>query len=182
MNIPAPAMPTVNTRPAPITCTFADDGIIPNGTLPLILYRGAIDLVGRPDPELFVENTFAANSWGGLWRNGVHAYAHYHSMIHEAMGVARGNVTVRFGGDNGQAIDIAAGDVVILPAGTGHQRLAQSSDLVVIGAYLPSCKYSLCRGTKAEHAKAIVSLRKVARPAVDPVFGPNGPLTILWPA
>ncbi len=182
MNIPAPAMPNANTRPAPITCTFADDGIIPNNTLPLILYRGAIDLAGHPDPELIVENTFAANGWDGLWRNGVYAYAHYHSMIHEAMGVARGNVTVRFGGDNGQAIDIASGDVVILPAGTGHQRLAQSSDLVVIGAYPPNGKYNLCRGTKAEHAKAIVSIRKVARPAVDPVFGPNGPLTILWPA
>src|SRR5271167_2818961 len=128
--MPASTMPTANTRTAPITYAFADDGTIPNNALPLVFYRGAIDLAGSPDPELVIENTFAANGWGGLWRSGVYAYAHYHSMIHEAMGVARGNVTVRFGGDSGKAIDIAAGDVVILPAGIGHQCLAQSSDLV----------------------------------------------------
>ena len=113
-----------------------------------------------------------------MWRNGIYAYVHYHSMIHEATGVARGNVS----GDNGQAIDIVAGDVVILPAGTGHQRLAQSPNVVLIGAYPPRGKYNLCRGTKTEHAKAVVSIPKVPRPAVDPVFERNGPLTILRPA
>jgi len=180
--MPAPAMPPANRLPVAITCTFADDGIIPDNSLPLILYRSAIDLAGSPDPELITENTFAANGWGGLWRNGIYAYAHYHSMIHEAMGVARGNVTVRLGGDNGQAIDIVAGDVVILPAATGHQRLAQSPNVVLIGTYPPRGKYNLCRGTKTEHAKAVVSIPKVPRPAVVPVFGRNGPLTILWPA
>jgi uncharacterized protein YjlB len=180
--MPAPTMPPANRLPAPITCTFADDGNIPNNSLPLILYRSAIDLAGSPDPELITENTFAANGWGGLWRNGIYAYVHYHSMIHEATGVARGNVTVRFGGDNGQAIDIVAGDVVILPAGTGHQRLAQSPNVVLIRAYPPRGKYNLCRGTKTEHAKAVVSIPKVPRPAVDPVFERNGPLTILRPA
>ena len=112
-------MPIVNTRPAPITHTFVDDGNIPNNSLPLILYRGAIDLTGSPDPELIIEKTFAANGWGGMWRNGVYPYAHYHSMIHEVMGIARGRVKVLFGGDNGEAIGLTAGDVVILPAGTG---------------------------------------------------------------
>ena len=176
-------MRTTNTRRAPITYAFADDGIIPNNSLPLILYRGAIDLAGSPDPELIIEKTFVANGWGGMWHNGVYAYAHYHSMIHEAMGVARGSVKVRFGGEHGEAIDIAPGDVVILPAGTGHQRLAQSSDLVVIGAYPPSGKYNLCRGSRAEHAKALISIAKVPQPATDPVFGQEGPLTTtLWRA
>jgi uncharacterized protein YjlB len=35
------------------------------------------------------------------------------------MAVARGRAKVRFGGDNGEAIDVMAGDVVVLPAGTG---------------------------------------------------------------
>ena len=56
-----------------------------------------------------------------MWRNGIYPYVHYHSMIHEAMGMARGRAKVRFGGENGQEIEIVAGDVVILPAGTGHQ-------------------------------------------------------------
>ncbi len=120
-------MPTATKRTAPITHRFADDGRIPNNpALPFILYRGGIDLAGSPDPEKLIEKTFAANGWGNMWRNGIYPYAHYHSMIHEAMGIARGRATVRFGGENGQEIEIAPGDVVILPAGTGHQCLTQS--------------------------------------------------------
>jgi uncharacterized protein YjlB len=131
----------------PITHSFADDGRIPNNVLPLVLYRGGIDLSGSPDPEALIEQTFTANGWGGLWRNGIYPYVHYHSMIHEAMGIARGRAKVRFGGEHGETIEVEAGDVVVLPAGTGHQRLSQSRDLLVIGAYPPNGKYNLCRGT-----------------------------------
>lgn len=166
---------------APITHRFADDGRIPNNpALPLVLYRGGIDLSGSPDPEAVIEKAFAANGWGNMWRNGIYPYAHYHSMIHEAMGVARGRVSVRFGGDSGEEIEIVAGDVVVLPAGTGHQRLAQSSDLVVVGAYPPNGTYNLCRGSKSEHTKALVTIPKVPLPASDPVFGSDGSLIELW--
>ena len=101
-------------------------------------------------------------------------------MIHEAMGIARGRATVRFGGDNGRDIEVTPGDVVILPAGTGHQCLAQTPTLVVIGAYPPGGKYNLCRATKPDHAKAVVTIGKVPPPATDPVFGPTGPLLDLW--
>lgn len=165
----------------PITHKFTDDGRIPNNpTLPLVLYRGGIDLTGSPDPENLIEKAFAANGWGNLWRNGIYPYPHYHSMIHEAMGIARGRATVRFGGEHGQDIEIVPGDVIILPAGTGHQCLKQTPTLVVIGAYPPSGKYNLCRGSKAEHTSALVTIPKVPPPAVDPVFGPEGPLLTLW--
>jgi len=169
-------------KPAePILHQFADDGRIPNNpALPLILYRGGVDLAGSPDPEKRIEQTFAANGWGDMWRNGIYPYVHYHSKIHEAMGIARGRAKVRFGGDKGQEIEIAPGDVVILPAGTGHQCLSQSQELVVIGAYPPSGSYDLCRGSKAEHAKALTSIPYVVPPATDPVFGPDGPLVALW--
>ena len=121
-------MPTAIKHPAPVTVNFADDGTIPNNpTLALVLYRNGIDLAGTPDPERLIEKTFAANGWGDMWRNGIYPYVHYHSMIHEALGVARGRAKVRFGGDNGREIEIAPGDVAILPAGTGHQCLSQSA-------------------------------------------------------
>jgi uncharacterized protein YjlB len=164
-----------------VTHLFADDGRIPNNpTLPLVLYRGGIDLIGSPDPEALIEKTFAGNGWGNMWRNGIYPYPHYHSMIHEAMGVARGRATVRFGGEHGEEIEIQPGDVVILPAGTGHQRLRETPNLVVIGAYPPSGTYNLCRGSKAEHQKALITIPQVPAPAVDPVFGPDGPLVDLW--
>ena len=49
-------MPIVHKRTAqPITHVFADDGNIPNNVLPLVLYRGGIDLTGSPDPEALIE-------------------------------------------------------------------------------------------------------------------------------
>ena len=176
-------MLTVTKRIEPITHVFADDGQIPNHpSFPLVLYRGGVDLTGSPDPEKRVEKTFTENGWGQLWRNGIYPYVHYHSMIHEAMGIARGRAKVRFGGDAGAEIDLAPGDVVILPAGTGHQCLTQTMELVVIGAYPPSGQYDLCRGSKAERTKALESIPGVPPPATDPVFGAEGPLVTLWRA
>src|SRR6202034_3501468 len=161
---------TAMAAAAPITHTFTDDGRIPNNpTLPLVLYRGGIDLVGSPDQEAVIEKTFAANAWGNMWRNGIYPYVHYHSMIHEAMGIARGRANVRFGGDNGREVEIGPGDVVILPAGTGPHLVTQTQELVVIGAYPPTGKYDLCRGSKAEHDKAVGSIPSVPAPDTDPV-------------
>src|SRR5437016_12560887 len=143
---------SVSTRPTePVALMFGDDGSIPNNPrLPLLVYRGAIDLSLGPSAERVVESTFGANGWGDMWRNGIFPYVHYHSMIHEALGIARGRAKVRFGGNNGREIELAAGDACILPAGTGHQGLWASPDLAVIGAYPASGKYDLCRGSKAD--------------------------------
>jgi uncharacterized protein YjlB len=169
------------SAPAPITHKFADDGSIPNNpALPLVLYRGGISLAGSPDPENVIEKAFAENGWGDMWRNGIYPYPHYHSMIHEAMGVARGRATVLFGGKKGREIEIVPGDVVILPAGTGHQCLKQTPRLVVIGAYPPVGTYNLCQGSRNEHAKALLTIPKVPRPTTDPAFGKDGPLLKLW--
>ena len=103
-------------------------------------------------------------------------------VVEHARGVGRHQGGERFGGDKGQEIEVTAGDVAILPAGTGHHRLQQSDDLVVIGAYPPSGTYNLCRGSKAEHAKALAIIPDVPLPDTDPVFGVEGPLTSLWRA
>ena len=166
---------------APQALMFADDGSIPNNPrLPFLLYRGAIDLSGTPDPEQVIEKTFARHGWGDMWRNGIYPYVHYHSRIHEALGVARGRAKVRFGGAGGEVLELAGGDVVVLPAGTGHQCLWAGPELCVIGAYPKSGEYDLCRGSKAEHAKAKASIPHVPLPDSDPVHGPDGPLPRLW--
>ena len=68
----------------------------------------------------------------------------------------------------------------MLPAGTGHQCLSATPDLLVIGAYPPDGHYDLCRGSKAEHARALGTIPRVPLPQTDPVFGEDGPLTKLW--
>src|SRR5262245_8437647 len=167
----------------PQALLFADDGSIPNNPrLPFLVYRDAIDLAGTPHPEEVIEEPFARHGWGEMWRNGIYRYVHYHSKIHEALGIARGRARVRFGGVGGEVLDLAAGDVAVLPAGTGHQCLWAAPELCVIGAYPKSGKYDLCRGSKAEHAKALTSIPKVPVPDADPVHGRDGPLTRLWRA
>ena len=168
-------------RSTPQTLLFADDGSIPNNPLlPLVVYRGAIDLTGTPNPAEAVESVFERNGWGDMWRNGMFHYVHYHSGIHEALGVARGRARVRFGGTGGAEIDLSAGDVAILPAGTGHQGLSESDDLLVVGAYPPQGRYDLCRGSQAERVRALVSIPETPAPASDPVYGADGPLRALW--
>jgi len=171
-----------NAKPADLeTFQFADDGSVPNNPkLPLVVYRNAVNLIGSPDPEDIVESVFRKNGWGGLWRNGIFPYVHYHSMIHEGLGIARGRARVRFGGNKGAEIELSIGDVCVLPAGTGHQCLWASPDLVVIGAYPRSGKYDLCRGSKAEHAKALQTIPAVPLPDADPAYGAQGPLLRLW--
>ena len=68
----------------------------------------------------------------------------------------------------------------MLPAGTGHQCLWAAPELMVIGAYPKSGKYDLCRGSKAEHARAVETIADVPLPATDPVYGADGPLKSLW--
>lgn len=166
---------------APQTFMFTDDGVIPNNpTLPFLVYRGGVDLAGTPDPERVIERTFSSSGWGEMWRNGIHPYAHFHSMTHEVMGIARGRAKVRFGGATGQEVDLRSGDVVVLPAGTGHQLVSKSPDLMVIGAYPKTGRYDLCRGTKAEYAKAVDTIAQVPIPETDPVHGADGPLVQLW--
>jgi uncharacterized protein YjlB len=162
------------------TINFKDDGVIPNHAhWPLILYRGPLSLPGNLDPAAIMEDLFEKNGWGDSWRNGIYDYVHYHSRIHEVLGIARGKGTVRFGGNKGRTIQLKAGDVAILPAGTGHQCLAASADFLVVGAYPPSGTYDECTKSE-EHARALKTIPKVGRPRKDPVYGSKGPLLSAW--
>ena len=172
---------TATKATEPQTLMFSDDGSVPNNArLPFLIYQGVMHLSGATDPEAAIENVFRDNGWGDMWRNGIFPYVHYHSMIHEGLGVARGRARVRFGGNKGKEIEIAQGDVAVLPAGTGHQCLWASPDLMVIGAYPKQGRYDLCRGSKHEHSKALETIPQVPLPDSDPVFGNDGPLLRLW--
>jgi uncharacterized protein YjlB len=169
----------IRIRKANVT-KFKDDGIIPNNShWPLVLYRGAVALPGDLDPAAIMEDLFDGNGWGDSWRNGIYDYVHYHSRIHEVLGIARGRGTVRFGGNNGKTVQVKGGDVAILPAGTGHQCLAASADFLVVGAYPPSGTYDECTKSE-EHARALKTIPKVGRPRKDPVYGSKGPLQSAW--
>ena len=172
-------MPVVNEDIEPLAFVFADDGLVPNNPMPFLIYKGAID-VANAHPEKTIEGLFGANGWGEMWRNGVYDYLHYHATVHEVLGVARGHAKVRFGGDHGEVLEISAGDVAILPAGTGHQCLSASRDFCVVGAYPPGAKMHVTRPTPENHAKELQTIPAVKLPQTDPVRGADGPLVTLW--
>jgi uncharacterized protein YjlB len=172
-------MSVVRDHAEPLAIVFEDDGLVPNNILPFLVYQGAVKLDPKR-PEETIENLFETNNWGDTWRNGVYGYLHYHATVHEVLGVARGHALVRFGGDHGQELEIAAGDVAILPAGTGHQCIKASDDFCVIGAYPPGSKMEIARATPENHAKALKTVPNVARPPADPVTGKHGTLMRLW--
>jgi uncharacterized protein YjlB len=172
-------MSVVSMNAKPLTFTFEDDGLIPNNPLPFLVYKNAVD-VASDHPEKTIEGLFGANGWGAMWRNGVYDFPHYHATVHEVLGIARGHAKVRFGGEHGEVLEISAGDVAILPAGTGHQCISSSRDFSVVGAYPPGPPMDLVRPTLEAHAKALKTIAKVATPRTDPVLGSAGPLVKLW--
>jgi len=158
-----------------------DDGAISNNSrLPLIYYRSPVHIAGALDPAAVFERLFESNGWTNSWRDSIYDYAHYHSATHEVLGIARGHARVRFGGRIGKVIELHAGDVAILPAGTGHQRLSGSDDLLVVGAYPPGGHYDECRGSHKQRERARASIPQVPLPRKDPVYGAKGPLLDLW--
>ena len=172
-------MSVVSDSIEPLTFVFEDDGLVPNNPMPFLVYKGAVD-VANGHPEKTIEGLFGANGWGAMWRNGVYDFLHYHATVHEVLGVARGHARVRFGGDRGKELEISAGDVAILPAGTGHQCMSASHDFSVVGAYPPGPPMHITRPTPENHAKALKTIPEVKMPKTDPVRGADGPLVRLW--
>jgi len=160
---------------------FADDGLTPNHPRwPLIHYRGVVRLDEAFDPAAIFEVLFDSHGWRDGWRDGIYDFLHYHSRTHEVLGIARGHVRARFGGARGRNLLLKAGDVIVQPAGTGHQRLAASKDLLVVGAYPGHSDYDECHPTKSDHDRALHEIAATRPPRTDPVYGSHGPLKDAW--
>ena len=154
---------------------FEDDGSIPNHPdYPVLVYKQAITDVDG------MRQTFEANGWGNSWVNGIFDYHHYHSNTHEVLGVKAGRATVQLGGATGDLVSIETGDVLILPAGTGHRRLEASADFMIVGAYPEGRDYDTLTGRPEERPASLDRIEAVEKPKTDPVYGTTGPLHEAW--
>lgn len=161
------------------TAVFADDGTFPNSRLPLVLY---IDVMPEATTD-GLEGLFGRNGWPPAWRASVFPYHHYHSRSHECLGVAQGRARLQFGGPAGQAFEVKAGDVVVIPAGVAHQRLDASADFLVVGCYPPGQQnWDIVKGLDGERPDADRNIAAVPLPRTDPVEGFAGSLPRLWKA
>jgi uncharacterized protein YjlB len=171
---PGPMHPDV----APEVLHLSRNDWVPNNDhLPVLLYRNAIRATGA-DPAKVFENTFDASGWPPQWRAGVYTFHHYHSTAHEVLGFVTGSASLMLGGPNGHVVHIDAGDVAVLPTGTGHCNIGSSDDFLVVGAYPPDQQWDICRA--APSPTAVRRMQHLAFPESDPVTGPHGPLTRDW--
>ena len=171
-------MRTGNT--APDLLHFPANGAVPNNPLlPAVLLHGALPPSFGPDAIL---DRYRANGWTGLWTWTVFDYHHYHPASHEALTVASGSADLILGGPGCREIPVSSGDVLVLPAGTGHCRLAATGDFTVCGAYPPgqqNPEIVRAEGSvlRSGDFKAVAA---TALPWSDPIHGAHGPLMSAW--
>jgi uncharacterized protein YjlB len=87
--------------------------------------------------------------------------------------VVSGEATLELGGPQGERFEVSAGDVLVLPAGTGHRRASAREGFTVVGAYPRGQEhYDLLRGDDpAEVAAARERIAALGAPPRDPVGG-----------
>lgn len=168
----------IMTQPQPLH--FKPDSKIPNNpVLPTLIYRQVLDRQTANKDKLFKRH-FQQSGWRGGWTGFVFDYHHFHTTSHEALAVARGRISLLLGGENGKKLDLEAGDLIVLPAGTGHKMISSSENLVIVGAYPEGQEeYDICRSLY-ECPDAEEKIANFALPVSDPFYGAAGPLLKEW--
>lgn len=154
-------------------------GWVPNNPrLPVLFYKTALTPKRDRNLETEFDSLFDMNGWPVQWHDSVFDFHHYHSTAHEVLGVSGGHAEIIIGGPNGRVVGVQAGDVLVLPAGTGHCRMSSDSAFRVVGAYPPGQKFDIRRENPTQADKEAIA--RLPFPASDPVTGVGGQLTRLW--
>jgi len=161
---------------APELLWLNKNGWMPNNTsLPVLLYRGI--LRSERDLTESLERLVRRHGWTPEWRNGVYPFHHYHSTAHEVLAFSRGEAKLILGGElpGGREITVRAGDIALLPCGTGHCRVSSTPDFLVSGAYSLGQQWDLLRA--APDPAAVERMRRLQFPDSDPL---GGKLELVW--
>lgn len=102
---------------------------------------------------------------------------HYHSTTHEVLVVASGSARLFFGGPGnpeGVRQEVGKGDVMVLPAGTGHTMEEDLGGFSMVGSYpVGADDWDHCTG--GEDKTAEERIRALKWFSKDPIYGSQGP-------
>lgn len=163
----------------PLLHYFKGDGVTPNSSLPVLLYR-QVTKDREVDLAKGLEELFASNDWTNNWRDIILSKNHYHSSSHEVLGISRGSINLKLGGHKGTDFLVSAGDVIVIPAGVGHFSLESRDDYQVIGGYPEGRDWNMIYDEADKYQVARENIEQLPVPKSDPIFGSDGPLTRLW--
>jgi uncharacterized protein YjlB len=112
------------------------------------------------------------------WVYPMYKQHHYHSTTHEVLVVANGSARLFFGGEgNPKGIRqvVAKGDVMILPAGTGHAMEEDLGGFSMVGSYPTGAdNWDHCTGNEGKEAEDRIRALKWFKQ--DPIYGQEGPV------
>ncbi|MFZ6763661.1 cupin domain-containing protein [Pseudoroseomonas sp. WGS1072] len=143
------------------------EGVPNNPRLPVLIYREAFEARRAEAAEAL----FAGHGWPPAWRDGIYGHVHIHTTAHEALAIIEGEVLLQLGGEGTVPQRLQAGDVVVLPAGTGHKCLLASEDLLVLGAYPEGQRPDEQCAEPGQAAAARARIARLPDPPACPVTG-----------
>ncbi|CAO1632163.1 unnamed protein product [Parajaminaea phylloscopi] len=155
-----------------------------------------------------VREALRQQGWDPQWTFPMYREAHFHSTTHELLCIVRGSATLQLGGTDGGGggddgdgagvadqsnapslavvvvVDVAIGDVLLLPAGYSHRALQDADGFTMIGSY-PSGQvesWDMCYPDRSQLPRAserikqlveTVARRGLGEYATDPSPGGN---------
>lgn len=176
----------------PITAKFDDDGLVPNSKYPVIIYPKAFNFndFDKDSGGKYLSDFVKQNNWYLDWGWYIFTFLHYHSTANECLIIFSGKATIQIGGRKfGKDFKVSVGDVVIIPAGVGHERKKASEDFYVFGVYPNGQKWDFISENGQDGGKdiqdkkvreeALENIKNLPLPTKDPVYG-KGSLLNLW--
>jgi len=86
---------------------------------------------------------------------------------------------LHLGGEQGQKVEVRAGDILIIPAGVGHKNL-NSDGLGIVGAYPDGREWDVNKGLPGERPQTDRNIAALPVPGTDPLWGKEKGVTKIW--